>query len=49
MGEWCNWLFFGLGMCVAHAYNWIAWRKYYEGRDGRKCRTGNNDQVRRNA
>lgn len=22
-----------IGMCVAHVYNWIAWRKYYEGRD----------------
>lgn len=21
----------GLGMVVAHAYNWLAWRKFYEG------------------
>lgn len=24
--------FVALGMCVAHTYNWLAWRKYYEGR-----------------
>lgn len=22
----------GLGMFIAHVYNWLAWRKYYEGR-----------------
>ena len=36
MEEWGNWLFFAIGMVVAHIYNGIAWRKYYEGRDGRK-------------
>lgn len=25
-----------LGMGVAHTYNWLAWRKYYEGRN--ECR-----------
>ena len=25
--------FIGLGMLVAHTYNWLAWRKYYEGRN----------------
>lgn len=24
--------FIGLGMIVAHSYNWLAWRKFYEGR-----------------
>ena len=23
----------GIGMLMAHLYNWMAWRKYYEGRD----------------
>ena len=24
--------FVGLGMLVAHTYNWLAWRKFYEGK-----------------
>jgi|GEM_PF-6882205 len=45
MAEWTNWVFFALGMCVAHVYNWIAWRKFYEGqRDGRKCRVGERER-----
>lgn len=25
-----------IGMGIAHLYNWIAWRKYYEGRSERR-------------
>ena len=25
-----------LGMSISHLYNWIAWRKYYEGRNERR-------------
>lgn len=28
--------FIALGMCIAHTYNWLAWRKYYEGRGDRR-------------
>lgn len=28
--------FIALGMLVAHSYNWMAWRKYYEGRGDRQ-------------
>ncbi len=24
--------FVALGMVLAHMYNWLAWRKYYEGK-----------------
>ena len=24
--------FTALGMALAHLYNWLAWRKYYEGK-----------------
>lgn len=24
--------FIALGMLLAHVYNWLAWRKYYEGK-----------------
>lgn len=24
--------FIALGMLVAHTYNWLAWRKFYEGK-----------------
>lgn len=29
---WAALGFIGLGMSLAHLYNWLAWRKYYEGR-----------------
>lgn len=25
--------YIALGMLVAHTYNWLAWRKYYEGKN----------------
>lgn len=28
--------FVALGMVLAHLYNWLAWRKYYEGRGERR-------------
>lgn len=39
MNIWGAFGLVGLGMAVAHVYNWIAWRKYYEGRkDGGEWR-----------
>lgn len=32
MNIWGALGFMGLGMALAHVYNWIAWRKYYEGK-----------------
>lgn len=32
MNIWEAFGFVGLGMALAHAYNWMAWRKYYEGK-----------------
>ena len=39
MNIWAALGFIALGMVLAHVYNWLAWRKYYEGRkDGRDWR-----------
>lgn len=46
METWQNWMFFALGMLVAHAYNWIAWRKFYEGRYGRRKKVEQDGQKR---
>ena len=32
MNIWLAFGFVALGMAIAHVYNWIAWRKYYEGK-----------------
>lgn len=32
MSIWQAFGYVALGMTLAHIYNWIAWRKYYEGR-----------------
>lgn len=41
MNVWQALGFIGLGMMVAHGYNWLAWRKFYEGRsDGRERERG---------
>lgn len=32
MNIWASLGFIALGMVLAHVYNWLAWRKYYEGR-----------------
>ena len=32
MGIWQAFGFMALGMVLAHTYNWLAWRKYYEGK-----------------
>lgn len=32
MSIWTAFGFVALGMLIAHAYNWMAWRKFYEGR-----------------
>lgn len=37
MSIWAAFGFVVLGMGLAHLYNWLAWRKYYEGR--RDCNT----------
>lgn len=29
-----------LGMALAHVHNWLAWRKYYEGRNENVDRRG---------
>lgn len=36
MNTWQAFAYVGLGMLVAHTYNWLAWRKYYEGRGDRR-------------
>ena len=37
MNTWAALGFIALGMAIAHVYNWIAWRKYYEGkREGKR-------------
>lgn len=33
MNVWQAFGFVGLGMALAHLYNWLAWRKFYEGRN----------------
>ena len=33
-----------LGMIVAHTYNWMAWRKYYEGRAEYRAMRKNSEQ-----
>ena len=33
MNVWHALGFIALGMLVAHTYNWLAWRKYYEGKN----------------
>lgn len=33
-----------LGMIVAHTYNWMAWRKYYEGRAEYRAMRKENDR-----
>lgn len=39
MSIWAAFGFVGVGMVLAHLYNWAAWRKYYEGRrDGKEWR-----------
>lgn len=37
MSIWGAFGFMGLGMALAHVYNWMAWRKYYEGRRDRRA------------
>lgn len=32
MSIWAALGFIALGMAVAHTYNWLAWRKFYEGK-----------------
>lgn len=32
MSIWSAFGFVALGMALAHLYNWMAWRKYYEGK-----------------
>ena len=32
MEIWAALGFIALGMLVAHTYNWLAWRKFYEGK-----------------
>ena len=32
MSIWQAFGFVALGMGLAHLYNWMAWRKYYEGK-----------------
>lgn len=36
MQVWSALGFIALGMVIAHTYNWLAWRKYYEGRSDRQ-------------
>ena len=40
MNTWQALGFIALGMLVAHTYNWLGWRKYYEGRGDRYRRSG---------
>ena len=37
MSIWQAFGFVAIGMALAHLYNWIAWRKYYEGRGDRSA------------
>ena len=37
MNTWQAFAYVALGMGLAHLYNWMAWRKYYE---GKRERTG---------
>ena len=32
MSIWAAFGFVALGMFIAHVYNWMAWKKYYEGK-----------------
>lgn len=43
MSIWAAFGFVALGMALAHLYNWMAWRKYYEGK--REGRSGKTDSV----
>lgn len=38
MNTWQAFAYVALGMALAHLYNWLAWRKYYEGKRERRER-----------